>query len=65
MQVAKKWFFTALAFVLVQVTTFAQDGEILDVDIDLDTNEWYENPIIWVGVALLLVVLVLLSRRSA
>ena len=65
MEITKKWFYTALAMVLVQFSAFAQDGEILDIDVDLDGPEWYESPIVWVGAVLLLVVLVLLSRRSA
>ncbi len=65
MQLTKKGFFTLLALVLTQLTAFAQDGKILDVDIDLDGPEWYENPLVWVGVGVFLLVLVLLSRKKA
>jgi len=48
------------AMLFLQVSAFAQ----IDVDIDLGKDEWYENPMIWVGVAVFLLVLVLLGRRK-
>lgn len=52
---------TVLAFSLFSVVAFAQDG--LDIDINLDTREWYENPLVWViGGLVLLLLVVLLSR---
>ena len=51
---------TALFAVLaLSVTTaFAQ----LDIDVDINKNEWYENPYIWVGVAVFLLILALIAR---
>ena len=57
--------FLALAF--LSFSAIAQD---LDIDIgkdgiSVDTNEWYENPIVWVAAVLVLILIVLLSRRTA
>ena len=51
----------ATIFSILSLSTFAQDG--LDIDINLDTREWYENPLVWViGGLVLLLLVVLLSR---
>ena len=34
----------------------------LDVDIDIGKSKWYEDPKIWVGVALFLLVLAFIAR---
>ena len=49
-------------FLLLSATAQAQDALI---DIDIDKNEWYENPILWVGVGLFFVLLIVLTRRKA
>jgi hypothetical protein len=52
------------AVLLLSFSAFAQDGKLLDIDIDLGKPKWYEQPIVWVGVALFLLILVLLNRKS-
>ena len=50
-----------VAILMTQLTAFAQ----IDVDIDLGgKQEWYENPYVWVGVGVFLLVLVLLLRKK-
>ena len=49
---------TLLAIMALATTAFAQ----LDIDVDINKNEWYENPIVWVGVAVFLLVLALIAR---
>lgn len=34
----------------------------LDVDIDIGKSKWYEDPKVWVGVAIFLVVLAFIAR---
>ena len=53
-----------LAFFLVSFAALAQDGKLLDIDIDVNKNEWYENPYIWIGVAIFIVLLVAVSRMG-
>lgn len=48
------------AALLMNFSAFAQ----LDVDIDLGKPEWYENPLVWVGAAAFLLILVLLLRKK-
>ena len=57
--------FTALTL-LTSVVTYAQDVDI-DISSDgisIDTEQWYENPIVWVGGIVLLVLLIVLISRS-
>lgn len=35
------------------------------IDIDIDKSEWYENPILWVGIAAFFILLIVLTRRKA
>lgn len=55
-------FYTALASLLLVLTANVSAFAQLDVDIDLDKNEWYENPIVWVAGALFLLILALIAR---
>ena len=57
---------SSLLTLLVSGALLAQD---LDVDISsdgisVDTTHWYENPIIWIGFGLLLVVLLVVGLRG-
>ncbi len=51
-------FFTLLAVLLTKATAFAQ----LDIDIDLGKSKWYEDPKVWVGVAVFLLILAFVAR---
>ncbi len=53
-------FMLLCAALLMNFSAFAQ----LDVDIDLGKPEWYENPLVWVGAAAFLLILVLLLRKK-
>lgn len=49
---------------LANLALFAQEKG-LDIDIDINKKEWYEQPWAWVaGGAVLLLLIVLLSRRK-
>lgn len=37
----------------------------LDIDIDLNKSEWYEDPKIWIGVAIFLLVLAFIARGKS
>ncbi len=50
----------SIATCLLFTSTFAKAQ--LDIDIDLGKTEWYEDPKIWVGVAIFLVVLAFIAR---
>ena len=50
----------AIATCLLFTTTLAQAQ--LDIDIDLGKAKWYEDPKIWIGVAIFLVVLAFIAR---
>lgn len=53
---------TATFLLLLAATSVrAQDALI---DIDIDKTEWYENPLLWVGVGLFFVLLIVFTRRS-
>ena len=53
-------FMVLFAALFMNFSAFAQ----LDVDIDLGKEQWYENPLVWVGVAAFLLILVLLLRKK-
>lgn len=57
----KKYTFAALAATLLPLAASAQ----IDIDVDLGKPEWYENPYIWVGVVVLLIIVLVLTRRTA
>lgn len=52
----------SIATCLLFISTFAKAQ--LDIDIDLGKTEWYEDPKIWVGVAIFLVVLAFIARSK-
>ena len=58
----RKFFPTAAAALLLSSVAGAQDALI---DIDIDKTEWYENPILWVGVAAFFILLIVLTRRKS
>ena len=49
---------------MIAIYSFAQDGELLDIDISINEPEWYEKPLVWVGVAVFLLILVLILRKG-
>lgn len=53
-----------LALLLISFGAFAQDGKLLDIDIDLDKEEWYEQPWVWALVAVVLVGGILIGRKK-
>lgn len=55
-------FYKSFAAVIILFTSVVAKAQI-DVDIDLGKQEWYEDPKVWVGVAVFLVLLVLLARK--
>ncbi len=55
-------FYKSFAVVVILFTSVVAKAQI-DVDIDLGKQEWYEDPKVWVGVAVFLVLLVLLARK--
>ena len=59
--------YAVAAALLTTISLRAQDVDIsLDSDgLSIDTEQWYENPLIWAGFVLLLVVLVLVSRSGS
>ena len=55
---------TAMLSVCLTVIGFAQDGKLLDIDVDINKGEWYEQPWVWaVGIGILIVG-VLLGRKK-
>lgn len=50
----------AIATCLLFTSTMAKAQ--LDIDIDLNKSEWYEDPKVWVGVAVFLVILAFIAR---
>lgn len=57
-----KHFTSIIAMLLIALSSTAQDGELLDIDIDVNKNEWYENPYVWVGVGVFILLAILFSR---
>ena len=54
---------TTLAVLLFSTLASAQ-GDAL-IDIDIDKTEWYENPILWIGVAAFFIILIVVTRRKS
>lgn len=54
---------TALAVTLFSTPASAQDDALIDIDID--KTEWYENPILWIGVAAFFIILIVVTRRKS
>ena len=65
-KILTKPLFTFLAVLCTIFWTFAQDGDgkLLDVDINVGRQEWYENPWIWVGVAVFVLLLALILKKK-
>ena len=51
-----------IASTLLFTTTLAKAQ--LDIDIDINESKWYEDPKVWVGVGLFLVVLAFIARSK-
>lgn len=52
-----------MLLLLTQATALlAQDDALIDIDID--RTEWYENPLLWAGVAAFFVILIVVTRRK-
>ena len=53
---------TMLVMMLTMLPVYAQDGG-LDIDVDIDKKEWYEQPWAWiVGAAVFILLLVAILR---
>lgn len=63
----KPFMYKSLAFVLTAIfaaqNLLAQDGKLIDIDIDLNKKEWYENYWVWIGAAIFIIVVLLILRR--
>lgn len=59
--------FATLAVSLLSLSAAAQglDIDISSDGISINKEEWYENPLIWIGAVLVLILVVVLSRRTA
>lgn len=55
---------SVFAFLMLAFYSIAEDDSLLDIDIDINKDEWYENPYLWVGVAAFLILLAFISRKS-
>ena len=51
-------------FLLVVLFSSTALAAQLDVDVDINEGDWYENPIYWVVGLLVLILVVLLARRG-
>ncbi len=54
---------TTLAVVVLSFAANAQKDALIDIDID--KTEWYENPILWIGVAAFFIILIVVTRKKA
>lgn len=55
------------ATILISFSTVAQDVDIdlsLEDGISIDTQQWYENPVVWVGVVLIMGFILIITRRK-
>lgn len=55
------FFAKCLATLILLFTTTLAKAQ-LDIDIDLNDNEWYEDPKVWIGVAVFLLILAFIAR---
>ncbi|MGB3546827.1 MAG: hypothetical protein WBA17_07620 [Saprospiraceae bacterium] len=62
MQLLSRFSFLLIA-VAAPLLSFAQDGG-LDIDIDLTEDKWYENYYFWLGVAAVIIIVALITRRK-
>ncbi|WP_116127484.1 hypothetical protein [Lewinella sp. IMCC34183] len=56
--------FSLTTLVIVALSAVAQAQDAL-IDIDIDKTEWYENPILWIGVAAFFIILIVVTRRKS
>ena len=56
-------FYLTFALSLLAIATAAAQDALIDIDID--KTEWYENPILWIGVGAFFILLIVLTRRKA
>ncbi len=61
MQLLSRFSLLLLA-IAAPLLAFAQDG--LDIDIDLTEDKWYENYYFWLGVAAVIIIVALITRRK-
>lgn len=54
-----------LTLLFATLTTTLATAQDALIDIDIDKTEWYENPILWVGVGAFFILLIVLTRRKA
>lgn len=50
------------ALTTLLVALFSATASAQLIDIDIDKTEWYENPIIWVGAFVILILVLVLTR---
>lgn len=55
---------TTLLLLCTTIIGFAQDGKLLDIDVDINKGEWYEQPWVWAVAVGILVLGVLIGRRK-
>ena len=53
-----KTLITTTLCLLAVATACAQ----IDIDVDLGKDKWYENPLVWVGGAVFLIILAFIAR---
>ena len=52
----------AIALIVVLFSAAAPAFAQLDIDVDLGKEQWYENPLVWVGAAVFLLILAFIVR---
>ncbi len=57
--------FSLTAVIVTLLSSFAQAQDNPLIDIDIDRTEWYENPLLWVGVAAFFIILIIVTRRKS
>ena len=58
---------SALTLSLLTAYTYAQDVDVdlsLEDGLSISTQQWYENPVVWVAGIILLVFILILTRRK-
>ena len=56
-------YYKSAAIIVLLLTSVVSQAQI-DVDIDLGKQEWYEDPKVWAGVAVFMLLLVLIARKG-
>ncbi len=57
--------YSLTAILATVLSSLAQAQNKPLIDINIDKTEWYENPILWVGVAAFFIILIVVTRRKA